>query len=843
MHDTVQSESRTRYREARTLVRKLTPVAGQSREDFKANRRRLRRHFEVFNQDASELCQWLMAVNPNGKNRLEGAREFWEFFLFPAADGSPEAVKEGDRKRRQLMDYILGLAQADSVPPALIVSAETVKNFRRTAVADALFTRLRDMLEAHRLVLLKATAEWVVSRYQRQRESWETSYNQWHKEREEFENTHPELTESIREDFNEIFREIGTSESGIVRKSPRVCTHERMRGGLDNCEYAGEKCGPIRHGPLCVKFLRELELSSRVKFSNNKKRKQFVERALKYLECRADIDDKDKRRRRTDESKKKLAIDQLALFVRGQLQQTEVEQAKNPKKLKRISAKSPTPEQAKDHRKRLVQNIISEFQQDWSAYLALLEVREDTLLAGYKKHGGLPHCTSKGDVKHPCLFNKHTNDCVQYKARAAQLTTQALVQEQSYREWRGQFLYGPHKPIFKYPSAKVLPMPKIFGHDFWEADFSASTIRLRGEDGEWLTFGFMPWPRRYTPNPRVTPEAVTSIQVSFVGNRARIGFRFDVPHKPARLNLTQDEIDELRSRDFPRASQNDEYMAAMLRRVKAAFPGEAEKGLRLLAVDLGGKEAAWALLEGRSVTSKGGGLTIVKRDDKRLHEHWPKIKDDKGKEKDDPRGLSPEHVIRHRTSAEQGMKQIANHRLARLRTDEAVPFKPASLIGEHDQRGLFVHMDRMVRDWVRLNVSQIMKLATEHEVDVIVVDGSRRAVVPPYSKLDTEEGPVLTEKQRKAVRAFGQIRHKLREKAVEHGMRVVTVPEEGTSSICHACGKPQENAGLLGKNKRNRLFVCEHCGTQANSDLNAAAVLGRTFWGELTPWRNKRDEG
>ena len=80
--------------------------------------------------------------------------------------------------------------------------------------------------------------------------------------------------------------------------------------------------------------------------------------------------------------------------------------------------------------------------------------------------------------------------------------------------------------------------------------------------------------------------------------------------------------------------------------------------------------------------------------------------------------------------------------------------------------------------------------------------------------------------------AFGQIRRKSAEKAVERGMRVVTVPYLCSSQTCSTCGKKQTNTGLWTKNKNEfHKFRCEHCKETVHSDANAARVLAAGFLG------------
>lgn len=121
-----------------------------------------------------------------------------------------------------------------------------------------------------------------------------------------------------------------------------------------------------------------------------------------------------------------------------------------------------------------------------------------------------------------------------------------------YREWRRDYLSGPAKPSFKYPSKRKLPMPKIFGEGFFRADFDNSVLELRMEGAgqvDFERFGFSAWPKDYEPQPQQTE--ITSVHINFLGTRARAGFHFRVRHKQSRFGLNQDEIDELRSRKYP----------------------------------------------------------------------------------------------------------------------------------------------------------------------------------------------------------------------------------------------------------------------------------------------------
>jgi DNA-directed RNA polymerase subunit RPC12/RpoP len=190
----------------------------------------------------------------------------------------------------------------------------------------------------------------------------------------------------------------------------------------------------------------------------------------------------------------------------------------------------------------------------------------------------------------------------------------------------------------------------------------------------------------------------------------------------------------------------------------------------------------------------------------------------------DTRGLRKEHVGRHLNAIADGAAEIAATR--HQQTDN-----PMQTLREADFRGLKRHIRWMIRDWARLNARQIIDLAEQHRCDLIVFESLRGSRRPDYDKLgDNAE----RQKAERILYAYGQVRRKVTEKAVERGMRTVTAPYHKSSKVCSRCGREQENDGLWRKNKTTRkLFVCEHCQAKINSDANAARVLARVFLGEI----------
>lgn len=492
------------------------------------------------------------------------------------------------------------------------------------------------------------------------------------------------------------------------------------------------------------------------------------------------------------------------------------------------------------------------FSDAWKNYFSAVNLTEQTAF----EQGTLKHCAKISGTyeESTCEFNPHTHLCTQYREAVVRLPPEIQKLEGEYREWRQQFLAAPRKPSFRYPSSRRLPMPKVFGAGFHEIDFDRSIVRLRLDDmadGEWIEFGFKPWPRDYRPTKR--DVQVSSVHVAFHGNRMRAGFRFATNPLPSRFAVSQDELDDLRSKQFPRQAQDRQFLAAARTRLVDSFGGVPERDLRVLAVDLGEKGAGAVVYRGR-IHEIDVPLRIVKID--RLYDGVPMVLEaDRTKnppprfdDKSDPRGVRKEHVGRLLLQLQQGAAKIAKMRSSA----DGMPIT----LRNSDFRGITRHIRWMIRDWARHNAAQIVAAADQHQCDLIVFESLRGFRPRGYEQMD------IAQKSRLAFFAYGRVRRKVVEKAVERGRRVVTVPYGYSSQLCSGCAHLQENAGRLRKNKAVHQFVCEcaeankpgaqpkatcdsaspagcPCRLRLHSDLNAARVLARVFWGEIElPERN-----
>jgi hypothetical protein len=246
--------SSSHYKQARTLVRRVCRLPGEEKANFKSKISRLCGHFERFNVDVSDLCQWLMSLRPRDGDD-DGAPVFWDFFLEPTADVIEAGETERDRWRLAVFDDVAGIRSVSELAnkplsEPLRTAMRQVAERPKTPTAKRLFERLCRLEPTHRPVLLKAAAEWIVARYQRGVENWKRHHVEWEKEKNEWEARHPALTEQVRAAFTDIFKNLvdpqGDGSKGLRRKNPRICSYERLSQNKDNCIYAGEKGHTVR---------------------------------------------------------------------------------------------------------------------------------------------------------------------------------------------------------------------------------------------------------------------------------------------------------------------------------------------------------------------------------------------------------------------------------------------------------------------------------------------------------------------------------------------------------------------------------------------------------------------
>src|SRR5687767_6783487 len=100
----------TRYRQSRMLVRRLCRLPGEPTDEFKSRISHLRVHFERFNVDVSELCQWFMGLRRKYVD-ISNPASFGilgDFLLEPKVDGMDADEPQRDRWRLDVFDAAAG---------------------------------------------------------------------------------------------------------------------------------------------------------------------------------------------------------------------------------------------------------------------------------------------------------------------------------------------------------------------------------------------------------------------------------------------------------------------------------------------------------------------------------------------------------------------------------------------------------------------------------------------------------------------------------------------------------------------------------------------------------------
>ena len=919
----------SRYRESRTLVRRLCRLPHQPREEFRHNISRLRKHFERFNVDVSEVCQWLMGLRKRHAKQgdpadfgvvvgflLEPVREWRRLDPARWPDSSAEPDDEQQAAwRLAVFDDVAGFRPCavlgDEPPPATLREAmDVVASEPLSPTAQKLFDRLRGYDPAHRFVLLKSAAEWIVARYRRPIEFRERELTKWQEEKEKWKQAHPELTPEMCEQFTAVFKSLvdpdrkgpGQGRPGIRKRNPRICLYERLKQNKDNCA-----CANRGHGTLCWKYAEFVKLCGKCGKSKNRDQKPVAEirQSIKsgswtddQIAAMAKLIESGHASKFNPDYFPKDATEYLESRI-GSLKKPPQKGTPHQHALERLF-RDKGPQQQAELRKR--------FKETWQTYLKVMGLNDDNVVQRAaeiaidvaKQRGRLPHCTKIGKTgeETACVYNVHTGLCRLYREQLEKHPAETRAQEKLYREFRKRgFHVPPRRPSFRYPSARDLPTPKIFGEHYFDPDFEQSVLRLRLDDmprGKWLEFGFIPWPRDYDRH--WAQVEFTGIHLHFVGAKARAGFRFAVSHAASRFGCTQDEIDDLRSH-FRRQTEDQAFLDAARQRLRGTLDPalDFDRDLRVLAVDLGEPEggAYAAVYQGHDL-ERDFPLEVLKLDycyplDKRKQvlvekkELKPEPKFTGGIEKTDARGLRQPHVERHVQDLSAKAKTVAEKaKELKLRSKKGKP--PAVSLRGHDYRRLQLHTGWMIRDWVRVNAARIVQAAEEHNCDLIVFESLRDWRAPGYDELEVDS---LRKKRWLAMFAYGRIRRKVSEKAVERGLRVVTLPYHKSSQTCSVCRhlqceeddcshKPKwrkdrwlnNKTGKSKENKGQHWFRCvcnieppkkkgndgrkptpheaptatavenpgrERCRCTAgmNSDANAARVLARVFWDEI----------
>lgn len=801
MQPTTLPRQVSRYEPARTLVRRLLPLPGETRKTFLQRVEILKTTFREFNTDVANLCRWLMAISPKDGSTAVYTEAAWRALVWPKIVWPGMSKGSLEAWHRLTLDALLGLpAEADeALPPGCMTVLHElqtgVAQEQATASGPDLFARLRSASHGYRGAVMKVACDWIASRYLRTRERMEKNHQAWCAEKAAWERSHPALTPEVREQFNAIFSELNVRE-----KRPRICHWSRLETLQHNCLYAGQEVATKkRHADICARTFRFFSEIEDTEIRKTFQRHLFGQEPNDknpagksgYLELRA-IEERQLRQRPTS---KQRVPPQIA--------------AKRNEELHRDAHRATLEKLFQRERER------NQFTKLLPGYLRAVELSEKVLFLD--RNGESPHCRHAGEE---CVFNRHPELCVRYRELVAALPPNIQALEEEYRIWRSRYLAPPRGPQFVLPSASDAPVPRIFATGFFEVELKRGRARLRVEQpdrpDQWLEFAMPPWPKGYSPD--ADSVEITSAHLHFIGTRPRLGLRFDTKFAAGRITLSQDDIDYLRSHVYPRPFQDSDFLRAVRQLLENSGSMSLHPPLRVLAVDLGSGITAVAHFEGNRCL-RSSRLRVIKDLGQLTDERPPRTpKGEKPPRMD--KGLRVGHLDRHLQVFVPKVKVLAKQRQSQHRSGK---------LQRSDLRLESAHMRWMIRDWVRLNVRQILAEAITSQADLIVFESLRGERVPGRHELDAAQ------KSRLAFFPFGQIRRKVTEKAVEHGMRAVTVPYFQSSRFCSVCHLKQEDHNKWRSNKKDGRFECERkvCGYKGDSDENAARVLGHVFWGTL----------
>jgi putative transposase len=128
-------------------------------------------------------------------------------------------------------------------------------------------------------------------------------------------------------------------------------------------------------------------------------------------------------------------------------------------------------------------------------------------------------------------------------------------------------------------------------------------------------------------------------------------------------------------------------------------------------------------------------------------------------------------------------------------------------------KALYRKRRRRFRDWVKKMVSDFVHRCWRKGVSEIVCGDLR----------DIRKSADFSHKSNSMIHNFwsaGYLLRRIREKAEEYGIQIITVDERGTSSVCPRCGSKHV------ARKEGRLFRCLNCGLEAHRDAVGCVNIG-----------------
>jgi len=149
--------------------------------------------------------------------------------------------------------------------------------------------------------------------------------------------------------------------------------------------------------------------------------------------------------------------------------------------------------------------------------------------------------------------------------------------------------------------------------------------------------------------------------------------------------------------------------------------------------------------------------------------------------------------------------------------------------GEHSNRDLWRHVDRLNEDAAHKVARQIAEVCARYPGCILLFERLRKIKPRKGSKSRRMN-------RRRANQLRGKVNQHARQKAYLHQIVTVEVNAHGTSQYCSRCGAKGErfsyqNGSRLAV-KWGKLFFCPRCHYEANADFNASVNVHHSFYRE-----------
>ncbi len=149
--------------------------------------------------------------------------------------------------------------------------------------------------------------------------------------------------------------------------------------------------------------------------------------------------------------------------------------------------------------------------------------------------------------------------------------------------------------------------------------------------------------------------------------------------------------------------------------------------------------------------------------------------------------------------------------------------------GEHSNRDLWRHIDRLNEDAAHKVARQIAEVCARYPGCILLFERLRKIKPRKGSKSRRMN-------RRRANQLRGKVNQHARQKAYLHQIVTVEVNAHGTSQYCSRCGAKGERFSYQNGSrltvKWGKLFFCPRCHYEANADFNASVNVHHSFYRE-----------